>query len=334
MTETDARAALFDELSGRIMGFMVSQAVYVAAKLSIPDMVADRPRTAADLAGATGANGDALHRLLRVLAGHGVFFERVDGSFENSGLSELLRDRPGSFRDFALIFGEEFYPALGGLLGTIRTGAPAFDAVFGHSYDDHLAGDRDASMRFNRFMAGGRDALAELIAGWEWRGDETVVDVGGGNGAFLQALLERRPGLRGVVFDLPHVVPEARERIRAAGLDGRCECVGGSFLVEVPAGGDVYVLGRILHGLDDARARVVLDNIREAMRGGGRVLIVEGVVAPPNEPEMKLMDLLMLALGGRERTEEEWRELLPAAGFDLARIAPAPYGSILDARRR
>jgi hypothetical protein len=156
-----------------------------------------------------------------------------------------------------------------------------------------------------------------------------VVDVGGGSGAFLRALLERRPGLRGVVFDLPHVVPEARERVRVAGLQARCDCVSGSFLEAVPAGGDVYVLARILPGLDDERA---LGHVRAAMRAGGRVLIVEGVLAAPNEPDVKLMDLLMLALGGRERTDAEWRALLPAAGFELTAIRPAPYGSILDAK--
>jgi SAM-dependent methyltransferase len=333
MSETEARAALVRPLAGKIMGFLMSQAVYVAAKLSIPDLVAERPRTAAELGEAAGADGDTLHRLLRMLAGHGVFVEGADGRFANSPTSELLREAPGSLRDFALVFGEEFYPALGGLLGTVRTGAPAFDAVFGRSYDDHLAGDPAASARFNRFMASGRDALAEVIANGEWQGDETVVDVGGGTGAFLHALLERRAGLRGIVFDLPHVAAEAREWIHAAGLDARCECVGGSFLEGVPPDGDVYVLARILHGLDDARARTVLGHVGDAMRPGGRVLIVEGVLAPPNEPDVKLMDLLMLALGGRERTEAEWRALLPAAGFELAGIRPAPYGSILDAKR-
>jgi SAM-dependent methyltransferase len=324
-------AGLRAELAGRIMGFMISQAVYVAAKLGIADRVADAPRTATELAEATGAHEDALYRLLRMLAGHGIFVEHADASFGNSELSELLRDRPGSFRDFALVFGEHFYPAFAETLRTVETGEPAFDAVFGAPWDDHLASHPAASARFNRFMADGKQELAELLAADEWRDGETVVDVGGGNGALLQALLERRPGLRGVVFDLPHVASEAEERIHAAGLSERCAVAAGSFFDAVPEHGDVYVLSRILHGWDDDRARAILGLIREAIAADGRLLVVDGVVAPPNEPGMKLMDLLMLTLGGRERTEEEWRGLLAAAGFELTSIRPAVFSSILEA---
>lgn len=181
-------------------------------------------------------------------------------------------------------------------------------------------------------MAGGKDALAELLAADGWRGGETVVDVGGGNGALLQALLERRPELRAVVFDLPHVAAEAAERIRAAGLAERCEAVAGSYFDGVPTGGDVYVLSHILHSWDDDRAREILRAVRRAIRDDGRLLIVDGIVAPPNEPGMKLMDLLMLSLGGRERTEEEWRALIAGGGFEPTGIRPAQFGSILEAK--
>ena len=216
----------------------------------------------------------------------------------------------------------------------IQTGEPAFDAVFGAPWDDYLAADPDASTRFNRFMAGGKDALADVLAAEGWRGDETVVDVGGGNGALMEALLERRPGLRAVVVDLPHVATEAEERIRAAALTERCEVVAGNYFDGVPAGGDVYVLSHILHGWNDERARGVLATVRQAIRNDGRVVIVDGVVAPPNEPAGKLMDLLMLSVGGRERTEQEWRELLASGGFELTEIRPAPFGHMLEARPR
>jgi SAM-dependent methyltransferase len=327
-------AALRAELAGRIMGFMVSQAVYVAAKLGIADLLAEGRRSAADLANAAGVHPDALYRLLRLLAGYGIFVEHADGSFANSAQSELLRDVPGSFRDFALVFGEHFYPTLGETLRLVETGEPAFDAVFGVAWDEHLAANPEASSRFNRFMAQGKEPVAAELAAGEWRGGEAVVDVGGGNGALLLALLERRPDLRGVVFDLPHVVMEAEESIRAAGLADRCEAVAGSFFEGVPAGGDVYILSHILHGLEHDRARDVLRGVRQAIRDDGRLLIVDGVVAPPNEPGLKLMDLLMLTLGGRERTEEEWRALLSAGGFELVAIRPAPYGNVLEANPR
>ncbi len=318
------------ELAGRIMGFMVSQGVYVAAKLGIADLLADGPRPATELAGAAGANGDALYRLLRLLAAYGIFVEQPAARFANSGLSELLREGEG-FREFALVFGEEFYPAFGELLRGVETGQPAFDAVFGARYEEHLAANPEASARFNRFMAGGKDALAEVLAGGQWRGDETVVDVGGGNGALLAALLPRVPGLRGIVFDLPHVAAEAEERIGAAGLADRCEVVGGSFFDGVPEG-DVYVLSHILHGVDRDGALEILRVVRRAIRDGGRLLAVDGVVAPPNEPGHKLMDLLMFTIGGRERTEAEWRALLIGGGFELTDIGPGPFGSILSAR--
>jgi hypothetical protein len=302
------------------MGFIVSQAVYVATKLEVPDLLADGPRTAAELADATGADADSIYRLLRLLAGDGVFVEHPDGRFANSELGDLLRDGPGSFREFALVFGEDFYPPFGELLRSTRTGEPAYDAAFGRSFYEYLEADLEASTRFNRFMGHGKAALAEALAAGEWRGDEIVVDVGGGNGALLQTLLDRRPGLQGIVFDLPSVAAEAESRIRAAGLAGRCEVVAGSFFDEVPHGGDVYLLSHILHGFEHDRACEILRTVRRAIPDGGRMLVADGVVAPPNEPGLKLMDLVMLAVGGRERTEEEWRALIADGGFELTAI--------------
>lgn len=314
------------------MGFMVSQAVYVAAKLGVADLVAERPRSAHELAEAARADPDALFRVLRFLAGYGIFVEGEEG-FANSELSELLRDVPGSQRDFALVFGEEFYPAFGETLRLVETGEPSFDAVFGAAWDDYLGAHPEKSARFNRFMAHGKTMLADVLAGLEWRSGETVVDVGGGNGALLQALLERRPDLRGIVLDLPHVAVEAEHRTAGAGLSDRSRVVGGSYFDGVPPG-DVYVLSSILHGWDDDRGAELLGVIRRTMPDDGRVLIAEGVVAPPNEPGMKLMDLLMLSMGGRERTEEEWRTLLRAGGFELTAIRQAPFGNVLEASPR
>jgi hypothetical protein len=327
---TDPRAVL----AQRIMGFLVSQAIYTAARLGIPDLLAAGPRPPDELAQAAGADPDALYRLLRMLAGHGIFVEQADGSFANSEQSELLRDEPGSFRDFALVFGEEFYPAFGSLADAVESGEPAFDAVFGTDYEGYLTANPEARTRFNRFMAGGKETLADLLAADAWHGGETVVDVGGGNGALLVALLQRRQGLRAIVFDLPAVAAEAEEQIRAAGLSDRCDAVGGSFFESVPAGCDVYLLSSILHGWDDERATEILRVVRRAIPSRGRLLVVDGVVAPPNEPGEKLMDLLMLSLGGRGRTEDEWRTLLSQGGFELTGLRPGPFRSILDAAPR
>lgn len=312
------------------MGFIPSQAVYVAAKLRVADLLAERSRTAGELADAAGVRPDALYRLLRLLAAYGIFVEQADATFSNSEQSELLRDKPGSFRDFALVFGEHFYPAFGETLRMVETGEPAFETVFESPWDDYLAAHPEASTRFNRFMAAGKDALGEFLAADGWRGGETVVDVGGGNGALMQALLERRPDLQGVVFDLPHVAAEAEARISASIAADRCAVVAGDYFEGVP-GGDAYVLSHILHGWDDERARQILASVRRAIAKDGRLLVVDGVVAPPNEPGAKLMDLLMLSVGGRERTEDEWRALLAAGGFALREIRQAPFGNVLEA---
>src|SRR5919197_1426056 len=189
------------ELAQRIMGFMVSAAVYVAAKLDVAGVLGDRTLAVDELADATRSDVGALYRVLRRLAAHGIFVEAGDRSFANTESSRLLG---GDFRDFALVFGEEFYPAFNELLRTVHDRTPAFEAFAGKSYYEYLA-----------------------AAGW--RGGETVIDVGGGNGALLIGLLERRPDLRGVVFDLPHVTPEAEERVRIAGLTARCQVVAGDF---------------------------------------------------------------------------------------------------------
>ena len=322
----DARS----ELAGRIMGFMLSQAIYVAAELRVADLLDAGPWTAAELAAAADADEEALYRLLRLLACFGIFVEQDGRAFANSEQSELLREGPGSFREFALVFGEEFYPAFGATLAMVRTGKPAFDAVFGAGWDDFLAAHPDKSTRFNRFMQHGKDELAETLASLEWRGDETVIDVGGGNGALLVALLDRVPRLRGIVFDLPHVAAEAEGRIAAAGLSKRCDAVGGSYFDGVPAGGDVYVLSHILHGWDGGRALDILRSVRRAIPEDGRLLVNDGILGAEN-PGLRLMDVLMLSVGGRERTEEEWRDLLDAGGFEVRTIHAAPRGTVLEA---
>lgn len=324
-------ASLREELAAQILGFAGSQAVYVAAKLALPDLLAEGPQTAAALADAAGAHPGMLHRLLRLLAGHGIFVEQPDGRFANSPLSELLRQAPGSLRAFALAVGEGTYPALGATRQMVQTGQPAFEVVFGAVWEEHLARDPQGRARFNRLVAARKEALAEVLAGQAWRGDETVVDVGGGNGALVLGLLGRWPGLRGVVFDLPQVVAEAAERIGAAGLADRCQTVSGSFFRGVPAGGDVYVLSYVLHLWDDQHAQQILASVRQAIPGHGRLLVVEELVAPPNQPSGKLMDLVVAAVGGRERTEQQWRTLLAGGGFKLTGIRPGPNASILDA---
>jgi hypothetical protein len=309
VSERQPQSVLWDFLRGAMM----SRALAIAADLRIAESLAEGPRPVAELAREAGADPDALRRLLRALASDGVFAEDEPGIFHNTAPSEVLRGR--GWPEFAHLFGGVFYEAVGPLERSIRTGAPTFAESFGADFWSWLAEHPDERSRFDRAMAGGRDARAGPLAALEWRDGEVVVDVGGGSGALLAALLRRRPELRGIVFDLPET-----ERDEAA-LGDRIEFVEGSFFQRVPRG-DAYVLSGILHDWDDERACAILATIRDGAPAGTRVLILESVVPAGNEPNgAKWLDLLMLVLaGGRERTEPEWRHLLESAGLEPVRI--------------
>jgi hypothetical protein len=311
-------------------GYMVTQTIGAVVRLGIPELVSEQPRSAAELAEASGADPDALGRAIRALASLGVF-EQADGVVRHTELSDLLRrDAPGSVEGQARLFAGFHYATWGDALETFRTGEPAFPRVHGKPMFDWFGDHPDEAATFDRAMAqravGRRTALLER----DWSRERTVVDVGGGTGATLTALLAANPHLSGTIVDLEHVRAGAEATIAAAGLGDRCAFAAGSFFDELPAGADAYVLSAILHDWDDERASVILRTCRAAMRPEARLLLVEAVIAPGDEPDwMKLLDLHMLvALGGRERTEDEWRTLLGANGF---RLEPEAVSGLLEA---
>ncbi|MDQ3809571.1 MAG: acetylserotonin O-methyltransferase [Chloroflexota bacterium] len=317
-------------------GYWVSKALHVAAELGVADLLRDGPRPADELASACGAHPPALYRLLRALASVGVFTEGEGRRFALTPLAELLRsDRPDSMRALARMYGSEQYRAWDGLLDSIRTGTPAFDRAFGASYFDYLARSPEAGAVFDQAMTGWTTQVADaVVEAYDFPASGTVVDVGGGRGLLLATILRARPNLRGVLFDLPHVVVGAQPLLAAAGVADRCTVVGGDFFASVPAGGAVYLLAQILHDWDDERCRVILANCRGAMRPDGKLLVVEQVLPPGDEPALgKWLDLHMLVLlTGRERTEAEYRALLGAAGFQLSQVMPTTSGaSIVEA---
>jgi hypothetical protein len=251
---------------------------------------------------------DTLQRLLRALASDGIFAEAEPGVFENTEASEVLR-AGGGWDDFAHLFGGAWHRTAGEL---DATGDPPFPRIFGTDFWDWLAQHPEEREAFDRAMEQGWERRVERLAAADWRGDETVVDVGGGNGSLLVQLLRRRPGLRGIVLDLPETNRDEDE-LAGAGV----EFVAGDFFDGVPSG-DVYILSTILHDWDDQRAAAILRTIQAAAPRDARLLVVESVVQPGNEPDgAKWLDLLMLALfAGRERSEEQWRALLDAGGFE------------------
>jgi hypothetical protein len=309
-----------------LTGYWRAQAVNVAAELGLADLLRDGPRTPAQLAEATGTHAHALYRLLRALASLGVFAEDEQGRFALTPLAETLRgDVPGSLRAVAVMMGGEHYRSWAELLYCVQTGQTAFEKLYGEGVFAYLAAHPQAARTFDAAMVGihGRETAAMLDA-YDFAGLGTLVDVGGGNGSLLTAALHRHPKLRGILYDRPDVVERARPALKAAGLEERCQAVGGNFFEAVPAGGDAYLMRHIIHDWYDDQCLTLLRNCRKAMTPDGKLLLIEAVIPPSNGPfSSKFLDLNMLVIpGGMERSEREYRELLAAAGFRLARVVP------------
>jgi len=318
-------------------GYWVSQAVYVAAKLGIADLLVDGPVGCNDLATATRTHAPSLQRTLSALASVGVFSEVAPGRFGLTPLAALLRSAtPDSMRALAVMYMEEQYRSWGDFLHSVRTGQPAFEQQFGMGVFEYYTKNPEPSAVFNEAMTGLTTRLASAVAeSYDFSAFGSVVDVGGNQGTLLTAILRRHPLTRGVLFDLPHVVAAAEPVLRKAGVDARCARRGGDFFEAVPTGGDAYILASVLHDWDDARCKAILATCRSAMPANGKLLIVE-LVLPVGRDEPffgKWVDLHMLVMaGGRERTEAEYRTLLQAGGFELLRLVPTLAGpSIIEA---
>jgi hypothetical protein len=316
--------------------YWIPRAIYVAAKLRIADRLAAGPRTVKELASAAGVASRPLYRLLRALAGSGIFTQETDGRFRLNPMAEPLReDAPDSLWAFAVMVGEEHYRCWNDLPETVRTGETAFDRLYGQPYFAHLSEHPDQAKIFDDAMTGfsGR-AMRAMLDTYDLSDVGTLADVGGGLGTNLTAALGRYPAMQGLLFDRPHVVARARPRLEAAGVAGRCAIQGGDFFEESPRGADAYLLGHILHDWDDAKAGLILDNLRRAMPAGAKVLLVKYVLPEGNRASFgKLLDLhMMVLLGGLERTEAEYRRLFAAHGFRLARVVPtAADVSVIEA---
>jgi len=310
-------------LSQMLLGSWITQAIYVAAELGIADLLAGGPRTVDELADNNNAHAGSLYRVLRALASAGIFAEDAYGRFSLTPLAEYLRsDAPDSRRALAIMMGSEFYQSWGKLLYAARTGAEAFREAFGVQFFQYMTEHSERHRIYDAAMEGfAVDETEPMVDAYDFSPFKTVIDVGGGNGLVLASILRRYPGVNGILFDLPPVADRAREIVSGWGLDGRCQIVGGDFFSSVPAGVDAYVLRHIIHDWNDDEAVTILRNCQEAMNPEGRILVVEIAVPPGNGPCFgKWLDLMMLVVGGRERTEEEYRRLFSEAGLKLNRV--------------
>ncbi|MEU0562617.1 methyltransferase [Dactylosporangium sp. NPDC006015] len=302
---------------------LVTQAVAVAAELGLADLTAGGPRRVEELAGHTGTDPDALHRLLRALASQGVFTEVAPRTYGSTPLSDALRAGvEGSLRNWARLWGDtQRHAALGGLLYSVQTGAPAFPHLHGGAdWWSRLAEDPARAAVFAGAMGDlSRELHAATVEAHDLSGVRSLVDVGGGRGHLAAALLRRYPDLEVTVFDRPDVVVHAAGVLSAAGVADRARLAAGDFFKEVPGHGQVYLMSMILHDWDDAQSATILRNIRRAMGPGDVLLVVDAILPAGDTPhDGKLRDLIMLTLHpGRERTEAEFAALFADAGLRL-----------------
>jgi len=315
-----------EQLMQLATGYMVSAALYSVTKLRIPDLLKHGPKTARELAGACAANEDALYRVLRALASVGVVTECSPRTFALTPVGDCLRsDRDDSARDMVLWLCDKFhYQTYPEMLHSLKTGETVVEKVFGESCFGYFETDKEVGDVFNAAMTTFSKMLTPAVLeayDFSWLNGKTLVDIGGGHGYLLTAILKKYPEIHGVIFDLEHVVNGAPSKIEAAGVSARCRAACGDFFAEVSPG-DAYIMKHIIHDWSDEKALCILRNCHRAGRGKTKVILVEAVITPGNEPHFaKWLDLEMLLLpGGRERTEVEFVKLFEQAGFRLTRV--------------
>jgi hypothetical protein len=321
-----------------IHGFMISQAIYVAAKLGLADLLKEGPRTSDDLACATSMHAASLYRILRTLASLGVFTETGPNLFALTPMGDTLRtDAEGSLRPLAVCMGGQCnWQAWGDILHSIKTGESAFEHVFGTDFFQHLERNPDNARMFLEAMNCCASLYNEaIVAGYDFSRFGKIIDVGGGQGKLVTAILKANESVRGVLYDTPHQTPGAQRLFKQEEIADRCEAVTGDFLESVPEGGDAYLLKHIIHDWDDQRAIEILKNCRRSMSAGARLLLIEELITSDVEfTPAKVLDIQQLLMpGGRERTADEYKKLLEAAGFELTAVIPTQSSlSIIESK--
>jgi hypothetical protein len=308
-------------------GMKMTQALYVAAKLGIADLLVSGPRPVQELSEATETSERALYRVLRSLAAVDIFRETESKVFELTTYAEALRsDAPNSFRNAAIFMGEEMvWNTMGQMLYSVKTGKSACKRVLGSDAFEYLAANPDQFEIFNRAMTDLTvSAAPAIVDAYDFSDFKKIVDIAGGHGYLLSQILKANSGLRGVLFDMPEVIDGAGVILEREGVADRVAKITGNFFESVPAGADVYVLKHIIHDWDDESSLKILRNVRSAMSSEAKLLVMEMVVPEGNEPHpSKILDLSMLVLpGGVERTEAEYHVLFNEAGLRLRRVVP------------
>jgi len=331
--------AALPKMRGLLFGFLITRSIALAAELGIADLLADGPRTPAELAHQCGVLERPLYRMLRALAGEGVFAENLDGGFVLTPMADLLRaDHPRSLRAWAIFLADLPYRTSLEMLHSLKTGDSAARKALGVPLFDYLSTHAEYATKLFRAMSSISAArIGGLLAAYDFSGTTKLVDVGGAHGTMAAAIAQRHPSIHCTCFDLPSAEQGALKTFQASGVADRCDFVAGSFFEDVPSGADAHLLSAVLHDWGNEQCLQILRNCRRRISDNGRLLVVDVVL--PNEKNVpdtyrNFLDLATLTQteGGMERTEPEFRELLATAGFRLSRVIPmsAPQ-SVIEA---
>jgi ubiquinone/menaquinone biosynthesis C-methylase UbiE len=318
-------------------GFWISRGLWIAAKLGIADLLKDGDKSVEELAAATETHPGSLFRVLRMLASVGVFEQKGEDRFAITPLSELLlSDAPFSLRSGIIAeMGEVHYDSWGNILHSVKTGEIAFDNKFGMNVWQYFEKDPAKAQNFNKWMVDSSASVGQpIVEAYDFGKSQKIIDLGGGLGSMISAILKANQNLSGVLFDAPSVIEKAKDYLAANGVSDRCETIGGNFFEAVPEGGDLYYMRWIIHDWDDDLSIKILKNIRQVIPADGKLLLLEAVVPDDNKPHFsKFMDLIMLAMtGGCERTAKQYEALLEKAGFKVTNVIPTnSFMSIVEA---
>jgi hypothetical protein len=322
-----------------ITGFWTSCCMYVAAKLNIPDLLAENSKTAIQLADETHAHASSLYRLLRALSSVGIFSENDKKEFKLTPLGNILRtDIPGSLKALTIMNLGDHYSAWGNLLAAVRTGEIAFDNLHKTSVWKYHEEHRENGMNFNKAMSEvTQTAIMHILPAYDFTSSKNIVDIGGGNGALLCAILKNATNTTGIVFDTIQAKQQALQNIENNNLGQRCSFEEGNFFEKVPPGASVYLMKSILHDWDDGNSKNILANVGDAMPKDSKLLVIEAVIPEKNIPHPgKFMDINMLVMaGGRERTAAEWKALIESAGLKFSKIisTQSPMFNIIESNK-
>jgi SAM-dependent methyltransferase len=336
----DPSASLADlqvALRLQMLNCLVTPAIGAVAEIGVADQLAGGGLAVADLASRTGANAGALRRVLRLLASRGIFQSLGSDRYQNSAVSDLLReDHAGSFRHLAIFYYRVIYPCGSNMSHSLLTGQPSFPEVFGAPQFELMSEWPDLAGLLNRAMADSVRDRGTVLEAFPWQTVRSVVDLGGGTGTLCGQLLARHTHLRGLIVDLPHTVADVPGVIERLGVADRCEAHGGSFFDPLPAGHDIYVLSAVLHDWDDADSLRILRRCREATRDDSRLLILEQVMPDDDRPHVSVAAdvMMLLSVTGRERTLTEWNHLLGQAEYSIETIETGPSTAMIVAKPR